>query len=246
MERKYPFVFSVDSIETRGTALTFCFDAFVACAHSLQAGRYDLALKVIDKTGNTWRALQGEGRSLPVATDRDGKGVHDGSGDGGRTYIANGGVGIGGEVDDRRETNMSEREAAHGHVERLGNVVVGVGSRWGLDGADEVRAFSLASRIPPRFLGPGPRYSPLSSCGPGEKPRVEASRRGSSPRSQRKAGHEWNTVSEYEGTVQFLFDTVRKAQIHPPRWRAYTASQQAHGTLCSTLAQHREHLSTAV
>lgn len=125
---------------------------------SLQAGRYDLALQILDKTGNTWRALQARGQSIAVEADRDGKEVldGDGGGGGGGAHVAPGGVEIGGEVDDRREKNRSEREDVHGRVERLGNEVVGVGSRWGLDGADEVRAFSLASGIPPHFLRHGP------------------------------------------------------------------------------------------
>ncbi|CAM9626931.1 unnamed protein product [Laminaria digitata] len=37
-----------------------------------QAGRYDLALKILDKARNTWRTLQGGGRSLPPATTHGG------------------------------------------------------------------------------------------------------------------------------------------------------------------------------
>lgn len=94
---------------------------------------------------------------MPLAAEHDGKGRLDG---GSGTHIAAGGVRVDSQVDGRRRKVRSGREAVHGRVEQLGNVVVGGESRWALDGADEVRSFSFAAAFRRDFYSIARAISP--------------------------------------------------------------------------------------
>lgn len=115
-------------------------------AHAMQAGRYDLALEIIDKAGNTWKTLQAGERSSPFAVEHDRERVLF---DGGGTYHATGTVGFDSQVRDDLRGNVKVRsrgENVHGRVEQL-EKLGSRGSRWGLDGADEVRVRCAWSSI---------------------------------------------------------------------------------------------------